>query len=451
MNVANNLFEFLKIHNKAELIGFGTFVVVKHTAEFDLDNNMIFPPKRVLTFSKDLNDDMSFVNFMSKKEFISEQTSLTWIRQYSDSLNEKLKTTGNITLPYLGKISVSEEGNYSFEPLSDLNLMDESFGLDKVQNVKTFEVTNAETEKNVTNCEVSESLSVEEVLKVNDNTNNDKYATENKIYQKTVIAELISESGGDVDDIEELVDIIRAKADKILEVSQKMKQKEGEISENSNGKKKTGWKWLFILLLVLFIGSFATIGSYYMGWLQKYKWAKPISNTLASYMMTKDEVNKKYDVPKPVTTKVEPTVDTAFTNATLEHIATTLDEQQKKFAKQPAKKCYVKPKKDTVKPKKKEDTCEYTGAVQIHTTNLLGYDVITSTSYEKIRAENNARKGKSLGYDSYIITKNRLETPIYYVSYGSRHTLLEAKDLMQSMIDSLGGDYYIIARGETKQ
>ena len=76
----------------------------------------------------------------------------------------------------------------------------------------------------------------------------------------------------------------------------------------------------------------------------------------------------------------------------------------------------------------------------------LGFDVIGGSFTNKANAERLARKAKSLGYDSYVLSKVKSGTPIYYVSYGSRRTLKEANDLMAKMTESLGGEYYVISR-----
>ena len=64
----------------------------------------------------------------------------------------------------------------------------------------------------------------------------------------------------------------------------------------------------------------------------------------------------------------------------------------------------------------------------------------------KDKAERLARKAKSLGYDSYVLSKVKSGTPIYYVSYGSRRTLQDANNLMVKMKEKMGGEYYIISR-----
>ena len=436
MNVAANLFEYLKKNDKAELTGFGTFFIITYSAEFDADCNVIAPPKRVLNFSKETANDMSFVSFMAKSEFISEQTALTWVKQYSDSLNERLNTTKNFILPSLGTISVDESEHYFFEPLPLLNLMDESFGLDIVKNVKTFEPSEPEASQEIEESEKQKEITIDEVVE------------QPKDYTSIIVSKLATEE--ESDDIEQLVEDIRAKVDRILYLSQKNEeQSTDEKTGGARKKQKSLWKSLFVLILILSIGAFTTIGSYYMGWLQNYQWAKPISKILSQYMATKDEINHKFEAPKPA---IQPNIsiaDSTVNNLAFEQPSSTLIVNNSSKSIQTTRK--KEEKKDTIVVEKEEKKApaDFTGAIQIRQTNKLGYDVIANTVNGKIKAENDARKAKSLGYDGYIITRQRKNTPVYYVSYGSRSTLNEAKDLMQSMIDSLGGNYYIVVRGET--
>ncbi|MDR0789223.1 MAG: hypothetical protein LBO06_00350 [Bacteroidales bacterium] len=441
MNVATNLFEYLKRNDRAELVGFGTFLVTTHSAEFDAECNILVPPKRVLSFSKEAANDMSFVNFMAKREFISNQTALTWIKQYSDSLNERLASAKRLSLPSLGAISVDETGDYCFEPLPHLNLMDESFGLAAVKNVKTFEIPKQEVEA----AQEAETPYIEETINEVGQTITE--AKEQPVYH-TIVSELATEED-EAEDIEQLVEEIRTKVDKILYLAQKSKEQQ-EDNAVAGGKRKhrSMWKWLFILIFIFLIGSFATVGSYYMGWLQSYKWAKPISSTLSQYIMTKDEVNHKFDTPKPIATA---TPTTSPADSTINNI--TLEQPPAPIAQVPTAKPRIARKKvakhDTINKEENKPASDFSGIIQMRPTNKLGYDVIANTVEGRMKAENDARKAKTLGYDGYVIARQRKEVPIYYVSYGSRPTLDEAKDLMQSMIDKLGGSYYIVVRGET--
>ena len=126
MNVAENLYDYLKYNDKAELIGFGTFYVKTSSAKINEMTGTIEPPKKELSFSREQTGDNGFVTFMAKHEFISEKTALMWIKQYSDSLNEKIQAGRSVVLNKLGKLEKGLLEEYTFTPAQDLNLLDNS-------------------------------------------------------------------------------------------------------------------------------------------------------------------------------------------------------------------------------------------------------------------------------------------------------------------------------------
>lgn len=139
MNVVENLHDYLKHNDKAELVGFGTFYVKNSSAQINESTLSIEPPKRELFFKKELTDDRGFVKFMASHEFISEDTAYTWIKQYSDSLIEKIQSGRSIVLGKLGTIQKGVLDDYAFTPDKNLNLLDDAFALGTLQDVQTFD------------------------------------------------------------------------------------------------------------------------------------------------------------------------------------------------------------------------------------------------------------------------------------------------------------------------
>lgn len=139
MNVVENLHDYLKHNDKAELVGFGTFYVKNSSAQINESTLSIEPPKRELFFKKELTDDRGFVKFMASHEFISEDTAYTWIKQYSDSLIEKIQSGRSIVLGKLGTIQKGVLDDYAFTPDKNLNLLDDAFALGILQDVQTFD------------------------------------------------------------------------------------------------------------------------------------------------------------------------------------------------------------------------------------------------------------------------------------------------------------------------
>ena len=92
MNVAVNLYEFLKENDCAELVGLGTFYVSTQSARISSLTGEIRPPCRKLSFKSEGNNNLNFVMSMAEKEFISHETALVWIKQYSESVKEKIES-----------------------------------------------------------------------------------------------------------------------------------------------------------------------------------------------------------------------------------------------------------------------------------------------------------------------------------------------------------------------
>ena len=143
---------------------------------------------------------------------------------------------------------------------------------------------------------------------------------------------------------------------------------------------------------------------------------------------------------------------------TIEQDVIEVEEKVVEAPKPQAKKQTQTTTKTTAKTKTKKETKEETptkpaapevdnaSPVVVQNYSRLGFDVIGGSFSSRANAERLARKAKSLGYDSYVLSKVKSGTPIYYVSYGSRRTLKEANDLMARMVENLGGEYYVISR-----
>ena len=105
-----------------------------------------------------------------------------------------------------------------------------------------------------------------------------------------------------------------------------------------------------------------------------------------------------------------------------------------------------KEKPEAIQTKPATESVDNNSPVVVQNYSRMGFDVIGGSFSDKKNAERLARKAKSLGYDSYVLSKVKSGSPIFYVSYGSRRTLKEANDLMAKMIERLGGEYYVISR-----
>lgn len=530
MNVAENLYDYLKHNDKAELIGFGTFYVKSSSAQINSLTKTIEPPKRQILFSKEQANDMSFVKFMAMHDFIKEETALTWIKQYSDSLKEKIEAGRTYKIGRLGTLSKGSLGEYTFTADEGLNLMDDAFALGELKNIQTFDVNPMEdkvdllhtkpevkpeekieagqdnakelaiekekqeeikkkieevqqlrdeeklqesepetttriirhSEANVES-EVEKPVSEQEIkdkLKMDATPEEDKtWQTIKKAEQekKNVVVEDIIKQEPKKEDNASEQDELRKKAQEIIEKNKKDKElveeKQPKKRRHHNGRKK-GWLIVFWIIICLIILCAGFVAAHYFGLLKNVKFLKPVTDKLSYYIPVKaDKKPEKTLQIKPVATPTETVEETMAENTEIpqtpyqaQEPTTPAPKPKKQAVKQVNnKKKNNKKQSQTTAPAPKPVVVDNT-PVTTQNYSRLGFDVVGGSFSEKSKAENLSRKAKSLGYDSYVLSKIKSGSPIYYVSYGSRRTLREANDLMQSMMSKMGGSYYVISR-----
>lgn len=505
MNVAENLYEYLKHKDLAEIPGLGTFKVKVSPARISEATLSIIPPSRKVCFDKTQENNNDFVSFMAQTEFISQETAYTWIKQYSDSLIEKLEQGRSVTIGKLGSFKKGYVGEYVFTAEQDLNLMDDSFALNELKNVKVYENEESEiglihtkpevvtaqepeavedlSEKQETQKPDSdESLADEDRIKETQEQTEERIIKHEQIETQSETKEPVNvgekteglgfeETSFKESETKEKTEEPEEKEEEQEEVKPqepiKEEEKEQEsiddlqkqandilskygidnTKERKKKKAKRFWFVLFWIVLVLVLLCAAFVGAHYMGWLKDIKALKPITEKLAYYV----PVRTCQKVASPVT----PTA-TVSSNEQPEEVSPTVvleqevlnpqsvntqTQRKRPIAKAPAKKTQKTEPQPEQKPVVKDNS-----PVLVQTYSKLGFDVVGATSNNKSTAETLARKAKSLGYDGYVLSKIKNGSPIYYVSYGSRRTLKEANDLMQGMITKMGGSYYVISR-----
>ena len=502
MNVAVDLFEFLHNQDRAELPGLGTFVACRQSATISPLTGTIEPPCRSIAFKQEESGDMTFVRSMAEKEFISEQTALVWIKQYTQSVKEKLDLGQKCKIGALGEMSKDFSGAYVFVPQVQ-NLLDDAFAFSTLKNVKTFDAE--EKIEPIRTREPLEDLPQEplaELPKEQEQSQElveepkeqqlpeEELSHETVSHTEAVIAEELDtpepeqevkeelqvdttpEQEAELQPIEKEVEIeditpqsqsVREQAQAIIEENKRQKEQEKERlrqekeehKRRKKAKKRRKRILITVLIILLFLllccGGFVL--AFYFNALPDKPFLKPITERLA-YYITPQAKPVKLAAPAVETPAV---VEEIAESETTEEEIVPLQEEVVEPAKpqkpqtsptntakkQVAKKSEKKENTTTPAPK---PASEDNSPVVVQNYSKLGFDVIGGSFTNKANAERLARKAKSLGYDSYVLSKVKSGTPIYYVSYGSRRTLKEANDLMAKMTESLGGEYYVISR-----
>lgn len=505
MNVAINLFEYLHNHDKAELPGLGTFFVKSLSAQISPLTGAIEPPSRRLTFKAEECGDYSFVKAMAEKEFISQETALVWIKQYTDSLREKLDAGQSCKVGQLGVFKKDSLKGCVFTPETQ-NLLDDSFAFTTLKGVKTFDVNETITpirtrqqpigpepmseppaEEPASQAPIEQSA--EPMPETSVREAETELPKETVSHTEAVVAEEFEhlenqseeeselnvdstpESEAELNPIEKEVEVedltpaseeLHKKAQAIIEENRRRKEEaeaeKAQAKVEKKRKKKAKKRRKRILLVVLWVlialvlccGGF--VAAFYFNLLPDKPFLNPIKEKLSYYIkpqarpvalavpavetpvvQEEETIPEEQELVEPVEETVEPT---------------PAPKAQK--AERPTAKVADKPKTDTkksdAKPTQGATPAEDFSPVVVQNYSRLGFDVIGGSFSSRQNAEKLARKAKSLGYDSYVLSKVKSGSPIYYVSYGSRRSLKEANDLMAKMVESLGGDYYVISR-----
>ena len=507
MNVSSNLLEYLKKNDSAELIGIGTFRVQNTSASISPITNTLTPPCRSVSFTNDINNDLGFAEDMAKKEFISLDTAIKWIKQYSDSIKERVELTGLCKLGDLGTISKGQNNKYIFSPIEGLNLLDSAFAFSTIKSVKTFnqddfikpiitkepikeEITleeNKPIEKEIIeihvsskNKEISDSKEIkevereekkevekvekleekEEILSVKEKETKEIIFNQTeefpKIKQELKEEELETEelNNDNCYDKSDCSDLNYKNSKEFIKKENKRSKKEKRIRKERKKRNRVIWIVLFsiIVLGLLAFGSLAL--AHYMCWIKGNKQLKPITDKLSVYITPKCDKAEPKTISIPVstpTTEVIPVAETSTETIVEEKVINnnnTNTNTTKPIAKKVVKKVDVlKPTGEKDNPPMPTAEIDYSTPILIQPVSRLGFDVVGGTYENLSNAQQTARKARSLGYDSYIITKKADEKTKYYVSYGSRRTMREANAFLSNIGKKHGAaGFYIISR-----
>ena len=127
--ITNYLKELLNDNECVIIPEFGAFISKRHSATIDYSNHSFIPPFKEIVFNNKLtNNDEILVDFISKKENISKEDSLTKIQNFVNQTAAILDVNNEYVMEGLGKMR--KFGNdYVFEVSHSENLLGDSFGL----------------------------------------------------------------------------------------------------------------------------------------------------------------------------------------------------------------------------------------------------------------------------------------------------------------------------------
>jgi nucleoid DNA-binding protein len=110
--------------------GFGAFLTQNVSAKINENTHSFYPPKKVLSFNEQLkNNDGLLANYIADVEKTPYEDAVKKIEKKTKSLKSNLLQGEIVNFNNIGEVSLSNDGNLTFEPSYHLNYLTDAFGL----------------------------------------------------------------------------------------------------------------------------------------------------------------------------------------------------------------------------------------------------------------------------------------------------------------------------------
>lgn len=130
MEVTKYISQLLHHHECVILPDFGGFVTNCHSARIDFHNNSFYPPRKDITFNRQLTqNDGLLINYLSQVEGIEYLESKKLVVGFVKSSFEKLKLGNRLVFDGIGSFYFDENKLLQFEPDLSANYLLDSYGL----------------------------------------------------------------------------------------------------------------------------------------------------------------------------------------------------------------------------------------------------------------------------------------------------------------------------------
>ncbi|MCM4155051.1 SPOR domain-containing protein [Gramella sp. AN32] len=130
MKIATYIQDLLYRYECVILPGFGAFLSQRQSAFIDADTNEFFPPKKVISFNRQLyKNDGLLANYIASVEHIDYDAANSRIGEFVNSIENSLQAQHEVELANIGKLFLDSEDSVQFEPSSTINFLATSFGL----------------------------------------------------------------------------------------------------------------------------------------------------------------------------------------------------------------------------------------------------------------------------------------------------------------------------------
>lgn len=126
--------ELLVTHDMVVLPGFGAFNATDIPAMVDSKNNVIYPPRRKVSYdATNKADDGVLCTFYARQERISKETASQHIAEFVEEINHRLHRGNPWVIDSLGKFIIDGLDNLNFFPDPDQNFVPQSYGLPDIE------------------------------------------------------------------------------------------------------------------------------------------------------------------------------------------------------------------------------------------------------------------------------------------------------------------------------
>ena len=130
MKIATYLQDLLYRYECVILPGFGAFLSQRQSAFIDADTNEFFPPKKVISFNRQLfKNDGLLANYIANVENIEYDVANSKIGEFVNGIENSLHSQNEVELANIGKLFLDSEDSVQFEPATSINFLTTSFGL----------------------------------------------------------------------------------------------------------------------------------------------------------------------------------------------------------------------------------------------------------------------------------------------------------------------------------
>ncbi|MDE7096915.1 MAG: hypothetical protein K2O47_05420 [Muribaculaceae bacterium] len=119
-------------HDCVIVPGFGAFIASEADAHFDMDNGIVMPRRREISFNSSVvTDDGLLSHSIARREHLSYEEAHRYMTALIDKMSNDLRHEGEVSLGMVGRLAMDTEGFINFVPrhssaladiLTDINL-----------------------------------------------------------------------------------------------------------------------------------------------------------------------------------------------------------------------------------------------------------------------------------------------------------------------------------------